>query len=240
MNTTFSKRNFRYGAGILAFMFSVFSAAPVYAATSASLSPQTISPVIGTQFTVVITVDPKSSTDYAEKIQIDYPADALSIASFSYDEAWMPFSLPGYESTDDTQGTLTRTADFPGGFSSPHTFGTVVFLAKKETSGTIKVGGSSIAFKTNGDASIAGVGTIFHITAAPIVPSSTTNEINPAAQTSAAAISAGFLTNNKAWVVAISIAVLLIALFFTLPFRVILNIIGSKKKKTPGGAERDT
>ena len=75
----------------------------------------------------------------------------------------------GYDSIDNANGVLIKSAGYPAGFSSVTAFGTISFSAKKAGSGTIKVGNSSLAFQASGQSAIAGSGTTFAVTM-PVAP----------------------------------------------------------------------
>jgi hypothetical protein len=89
--------------------------------------------------------------------------------SFTFGSGWLALTQPGYDSIDNTNGVLIKTAGYPGGFSSSANFGTVSFYAKKTGSGTIKIGDSSLAFQASSQSAITGSGTSFAVTA-PVVP----------------------------------------------------------------------
>lgn len=149
-----------------AFAFAI----PVMAATTASLSPAVVNITPGQTFNVVVAVNPQGVSNYAEKLEIDYPADTLEVTSFTFSSNWMALTQPGYDSTDNTNGVLVKTAGYPGGFSSSLTFGTVSFHAKKAGSGIIKIGNSSLAFEANSQTVITGSGATFAVTAPAIAP----------------------------------------------------------------------
>ena len=150
--------------GIVAF------AVPALAATTASLSPASASVIVGEKFNVTISVNPQGTANYAEKLEVDYPADMLEASSFTLGDKWIAMTATGYDSIDNTNGVLIKTAGYPSGFSSSAVFGTVSFIAKKAGSGTIKIGNSSLAFQASAQSAITGSGTSFVVTAPVTIP----------------------------------------------------------------------
>jgi lipoprotein-anchoring transpeptidase ErfK/SrfK len=120
-------------------------ATSVWAATTISLSPASVSVNQGRTFNLIISVNPQGIKNYTVKAELKYPADLLEVKSFSFGNNWMALVQPGYDLIDNTNGVLIKTAGYPAGTSSAITFGTVSFLAKKAGKGTIQVGNNSLA-----------------------------------------------------------------------------------------------
>jgi hypothetical protein len=131
-------------------------ASPAFAATAVNLSPSSVSTAAGKTFTVTVAVDPQGASDYAEKIELNYPADLLSVQSFSLAANWMALSQSGYDVVDNTNGDLIKSAGLPSGLTGNTVFGTVTFLVKKSGSGSISVGSGSVAFGANSQSASAG------------------------------------------------------------------------------------
>lgn len=146
--------------------------APVLAlaATTASFSPASANVTVGQKFNIAISVNPQGTNDYAEKLEVNYPADILEATSFTFGANWMAMSQAGYDSIDNTNGILIKTAGYPGGFSSTTILGTISFSAKVAGSGTIKIGNSSLAFQASGQSALFGNGASFVVTSPVIVP----------------------------------------------------------------------
>lgn len=168
----------------MAAVIGVFALAmPVMAATTASLSPASVNVTAGKSFSVVITANPQGFMNYAEKLEVDYPASNLEVTSFTLDNNWMALTQTGYDSTDNTNGVLIKTAGYPGGISGATTFGTITFYAKKSGSGTISIGNGSLAFQTTGSSAITGSGTAFTVSAKAVAPAKTTEQVTPTVET---------------------------------------------------------
>lgn len=131
---------------------------PVFAATSISFSPTAINSAPDKQFTLSITVNPQGAKNYAEKIELNFPADLLKVVSFNQSNGWMALTEAGYDSIDNTKGIVIKSAGYPSGISSPSLFGTVTFQIKKSGAGMIKIGNNSLAFEASNQNPISGNG----------------------------------------------------------------------------------
>ena len=154
--------------GMLAF------ALPVMAATTASFSPASVNVMAGKSFTITVAVDPQGTKNYAEKMEVDFPAANLQVSSFTLNSGWMALTESGYDSTDNINGVLTKTAGYTGGITGPTTFGTVTFTALKSGNGNITIGSKSMAFQISSQTAIAGTGTAFNVSANTVVPTTKT------------------------------------------------------------------
>jgi len=154
------------------------------AATTASITPTSVKVVAGQQFNVVVAVNPNGTSDYAEQLQINYPANLLQVTAFNIGSSWMSLSQPGYDSIDNTNGVMIKTAGYTGGITSLTPFGTITFTAEKSGSGTITIGSGSQAFEKSSQTAITGTGASFVVTAAATAPAVThqtpaTNDLTP-------------------------------------------------------------
>lgn len=157
--------------GIAAVALGTISfALPVLAATTASITPANVTVTAGQQFNVVVAVNPNGTTDYAEQLQINYPAGFLQVASFNIGSGWMALTQTGYDSVDNVNGVLTKTGGYPNGISSLTPFGTITFTAVKSGSGAITIGNGSNAFQKSGQTAINGSSANFVVTAAAVAP----------------------------------------------------------------------
>lgn len=199
-----------------ALMAVIVFSAPLLASaqTTSILAPELTNVQLGEQFSVVVSVDAQNVTSYAEKIKIAYPADALEVFSFTFEDSWTPLAKEGYEATDDAKGILTRTAAFPGGFTGMKKFGTIIFVAKKNAAGTIHLENGSFSYEDGGQSALSGGSAQFSIT----VPSKEEN-VN-VSNLGASVISTGFLESAQTFFLAISIMSVLILLFTAFPSKI--------------------
>ena len=120
-----------------------FSAIPALAAT-VLVSPAAINIPENQNFNLNLSVDPQGGKDYTAKIELKFPADLLEVKSFTMASGWMPLTQTGYDTIDNTNGSLIKTGGYPGGLTSAASFGTVSFRAKKSGNGTINLGSASL------------------------------------------------------------------------------------------------
>lgn len=176
--------------GIIALIGALASALPAFAATDITLSRTDIKASAGTTFALTISVAPQATTDYAEKVELDYPANLLEARSFGFANNWMALSQTGYDVTDNVNGVLVKTAGYPGGITSATQFGTVVFYAKKAGSGTITIGGNSVSFQVSGETPSSGAGAALTIAASTAAaPATNASAVQPAAAPSVSSAS---------------------------------------------------
>lgn len=128
---------------ILILLGVMVSTAYASAASVLQFSPISVSTNPGKTFTLTVTLDPYGVKNYTSKMEIDFPADILKVNSFTFGDGWLPLSVSGYDLVDNTNGTLIKSAGYPGGVLNPITFGTISFTAKKEGNGKITLTGNS-------------------------------------------------------------------------------------------------
>ncbi len=162
-------------AGVITTLGVFAVALPAFAATTASFVPTPIKVATGQQFNVVVMVNPQGVKNYAEKVEVDYPANLLQVISFTPGNSWMTLQQPGYDSINNNTGVMIKTAGYPTGFSSQTLFGTILFTAKKAGSGTIAIDNQSIAFKAGAQTTtLTGTPAPFTISVATVPAASTT------------------------------------------------------------------
>ncbi|MDD5696823.1 MAG: cohesin domain-containing protein [Candidatus Pacebacteria bacterium] len=203
-------------------------AAPAFAATSISLSPETINVQEGQSFDVMVAVSSQeNASDHTIKVELDYPADKLEVTSFNFVNNWTPLTQSGYDLIDNTNGVLIKTAKYPAGVSSTAVFGIVSFSAKKEGSGTIKMGNGSLVLDGNGQNVLSGAPAItFTISAAPVeegttLLAETTSPAQEEKQMTESPTAQAAATNlfNNPWLAGIIIAVVALTAYLVVKKR---------------------
>ncbi len=139
-------------------------------ASSIGISPSAATFVPGESFNVSVSINPQSSTIYTAKLNLKYPADMLSVESWSFGGSWSPLNQPGYDSIDNNNGTLTKTAGYPGGLSSGAVLGTVRFKVLKEGTAQISVTGSSALYDEESENTLEGRGSGSFTISSPQAP----------------------------------------------------------------------
>jgi hypothetical protein len=164
---------------------TILFAVPALAATTASLTPVRVKVAAGQQFNVVVAVNPNGTSNYAEQLQINYPANLLQVTAFNLGSGWMALTQSGYDSTDNVNGILIKTAGYPSGITSQTPFGTITFTAEKSGSGAITIGSGSQAFQKSSQTAITGTGASFVVTTATFIHRTTTTATANTASSSA-------------------------------------------------------
>lgn len=142
--------------GILAIMAITFlGGAPAHASTI-TLSPTVVSVEKGQTFSLTIKADPAGQKLYTVKSVVSFPAALLESVSFTQAGGWVPLSVAGYDVVDNTNGTLTKTGGYTGGFSNPVTFGTAVFRAKESGIAVISVANTSTVYDAQNKNTLSG------------------------------------------------------------------------------------
>jgi hypothetical protein len=158
-------------------------ATTAFAATTVSLSPASVSVKEGQTFNMTVSVNPQRDKNYTVKLEIKYPADLIEVKSFSFGSNWMALAQPGYDSIDNINGVLIKTAGYPGGLVSNTSFGTVVFKAKKSGNATIQITGNSLALDAGNQNVISGLPVEALASISPIVKQSEPEKTIPQTNT---------------------------------------------------------
>ena len=204
---------------------ALMCAAPAFAATTATLTPSSANVKTGTEFSVALSVDSAGTSNFADRVEVTYPADMLEVVSFSQKAPWMPLTQSGYDSTDNIKGVMIKTAGYTGGISAATDFGTVIFRAKKAGSATVAVGTGSLAYEASVQTLVSGNSIAIAITGLVLdsSPAPVTAEVNkidqtqdrsttpsPLSEQSASAIGAGIFGGMTAWFWIVGVIALLI------------------------------
>lgn len=115
----------------------VFFSSPVSAATLGTL-PDKFTVAAGQEVRVVVSVIPaENERGYTVRAALRYPHDLLELKTVAYNNDWVPVIRPGYDEVNREDGTLIKTAGYPGGFAAQKVFAVMEFTAKKSGTGTI-------------------------------------------------------------------------------------------------------
>jgi hypothetical protein len=127
-------------------------------ASTAYFSPSAISVKPGQVVSVTVIVGPQGQSAYTAKIGVSFPANLLSVSSFTQASGWLPLTQPGYDAVDNSNGTLVKTGGMAGGLSSPQAFGTITFVAKAAGTAIISINGSTQILNSSSQNTFAGGG----------------------------------------------------------------------------------
>ena len=150
-------------------MFLLILLPQITLASSISLFSSTSSVKPDKTFSLSIYVDPETTSSYTAQANIDFPANLVSIESFTYAASWFPISQPGYDSIDNVNGSMVKTAGYPGGFSSSTLFGTAVVKVKSAGSIDIYVNDKSYVLDVDSNNTLDTYGKVTITSSNPIV-----------------------------------------------------------------------
>lgn len=125
-------------------------------AATLGLSPTTISVTPGKVFTVTLTAVPEGAKLYTVRSNVSFDSALVTVTNFAFAPKWLALSTTGYDSIDNTNGLLVKTAGYPGGITAPTVFGTITFQAKVAGTAHIDVTGQSMLLDENSKNTISG------------------------------------------------------------------------------------
>ncbi len=131
---------------VLAFLLSAGTAS---AATSVTLNPSAVSVKNGDTFTVKVYLDSLGEKTYTARVSLRFPPELVQISKWQFADTWIQLPRPGYDTTDNADGLLTKTAGFPTGWSGTRLFGTATFSTKQSALGKLVLGGKVLMLNKN-------------------------------------------------------------------------------------------
>ena len=136
MKMRFMIYDLRFRNGIFAFILTSYFLLPtILSASNIYFSPISINVKQGQAISVQIFIDPQGSNHspndsiYTAKVALSFTPGVLSFSNFSQASGWLPLTQPGYDSVDNSNGVVTKTGGYAGGFSKPQLFGVATFIA---------------------------------------------------------------------------------------------------------------
>ncbi len=129
--------------------------ASVFAST-VNLSPTTVSVTPGKVFTVQVMANPNGAHVYTVRANISFNPALVQVTNFTFAPKWLALSTSGYDVTNNTTGSLIKTAGYPGGITSSTAFGVITFKAKAMGSAHIAVTNKSLTLNANSKNTVSG------------------------------------------------------------------------------------
>lgn len=80
---------------------------------------------VGNTRTFTVAVVPNGDTVYSVQGAFVFDTSRLDILSVNYASGWLPLTQAGYDSIDENEGSITKTAGYPGGITTTTQFVTV-------------------------------------------------------------------------------------------------------------------
>jgi len=141
--------------GALAVALGLLVGASSAHAAVLSVTPATVSVKAGDTVTVQVMIDPQG-TVYTVKAIMSFSADVLQETGYVPAAGWFPLTQKGYDSVDNTGGSITKTEGYPGGLKQVGSFGTITFTAVKAGTANIGFSPSSIAYNSSNQNALTG------------------------------------------------------------------------------------
>lgn len=137
---------------IVSFALAIFlgiGAQSAHAATVTTFFPGSVVTSVGEDFDLPILINPHGVKNYSAALQVNYPADLVTVTGFTFGDKAIRLTVDEYDSINNTSGTLIKAAGFPGGITETAIFGTIHFRAKKAGSAAVLFGANSKALDVN-------------------------------------------------------------------------------------------
>ncbi|MDO8561275.1 MAG: hypothetical protein Q7S05_00410 [bacterium] len=165
----------KYIKYIAFFSLAAFLAPAVALAASLAPLPDALSLQTGRDYSIPIYVTPTAGEKiYTVKVTLSYPSELVSVTGFSFAPSWLPLTQPGYDSIGN--GTVIKTAGYPGGISSQILVGTLSISANASGSGSISVTSGAQTLDSNNANTLSGRGST-QITISAPAPATPSNPI---------------------------------------------------------------
>lgn len=157
------------GLYLTLFLLLIMIVPQVSLASAISLrsSTKTIEP--SKTFSVSIYVNPSSVASYTAQANIAFPADLVSVESFTYAASWFPINQAGYDLIDNSAGKVIKTAGYPNGFSTDTLLGTMILKSKKAGNVTISINKDSYVLDVDSNNTLNSYGTFSVTISSPVV-----------------------------------------------------------------------
>lgn len=125
-------------------------------ASTASLAPGSVTVSPGQSVSLTIYANGQGEPSYTVKAAVSFSPELLEVESFSFAPGWLPLSQPGYDSVDNSSGSLVKTAGYGGGFTGQVAFGTITFRAKASGTASVSISGATQILNANNQNSFTG------------------------------------------------------------------------------------
>lgn len=129
-------------------------------AATISLSPASVVVHEGETFNINVNVNAPATREYTVKMDAVFTTGIMRISTWTFGSQWTVLRQPGYDSFDNSIGSLIRTGGYPGGFTGSTRFGTATFVAGKPGKGTISLTNNSFIFNEVSQNTYAGANVV--------------------------------------------------------------------------------
>lgn len=146
---------------LLLILFFSFVVLPIATqASTISLSPASVVVHEGETFNIAVNVNAPTTREYTVKMDMSFTTGIMRISTWNFGSQWTVLRQPGYDSFDNTTGTLIRTGGYPAGFTGSTRFGVATFVAGRPGKGTISLTNGSFVFNEASQNTYAGANVV--------------------------------------------------------------------------------
>jgi hypothetical protein len=141
----------KYAALLASFLFP-----SIACAASLSLAPASVALSPGESVTLDLIADPQGATIASIRADIAFDPSLLQETSFAFLPGWLALVEPGYDSVDNTNGAVVKTAGYPGGVERPVRIATITLQARKAGQAAVVIAGDTQMLDGEGADQFAG------------------------------------------------------------------------------------
>ncbi|HAQ02704.1 hypothetical protein A2467_01570 [Candidatus Nomurabacteria bacterium RIFOXYC2_FULL_36_8] len=154
---------------ISVFLFLAIVVPQITLASAISLRSSTSTTEPGKTFSLSIYANGSGVASYTAGVTLKFPADLVSVESFNYSGPWIPITASGYDTIDNTSGSLIKTAGYPNGFTNEVLVGTALFKVKKTGAITITTNQASYILDVDSNSTLKTYGSFSVTSSTPVV-----------------------------------------------------------------------
>ncbi|HAE36386.1 MAG: hypothetical protein UR85_C0001G0019 [Candidatus Nomurabacteria bacterium GW2011_GWF2_35_66] len=116
------------------------------AITTVTLDPESIEAKLKEDFSVKVYTDSSNGKKTCTlKVGLRFSPEQLKAGKWEFADGWLPIVQPGYDLIDNKNGSIIKTAGFPGCWTGKRLLGTITFSPKESSLGKIEVSNKTFA-----------------------------------------------------------------------------------------------
>ena len=154
---------------ISVFLFLAIVVPQITLASAISLRSSTSTTEPGKTFSLSIYANGSGVASYTAGVTLKFPADLVSVESFNYSGPWIPITASGYDTINNTSGSLIKTAGYPNGFTNEVLVGTALLKVKKAGTITLTTDQASYILDVDSNSTLKTYGSFSITSSTPVV-----------------------------------------------------------------------
>lgn len=120
-------------------------------AASFQIAPASVSAAPGDSVSLSLIAEPASSNVVSVRAHVVFDPSVLEEESFTYAPGWLSVAESGYDSVENGQGSVIKTAGYPGGITGQTPFATITFRVKSPGESDIGLAGDTAMLDGSGE-----------------------------------------------------------------------------------------